>query len=137
MYKRFQTGIRVGSLSPQYFTQYFSSIGGVQRKRTQYIKFNGYTITVECPSFKFTGYENIPSLGCGKNYAHVGFEQDVAFPVFNHDFSLYYWEKKTFKNRLYFNELEFVCNPVTNMVSVDFEFSKIIQFEDSDVWLVI
>ena len=135
MYRHFQKGIRVGGLSPQYFHKYFSSAGGVKGKRLQYIKFNGYTITVECPSFKFTGYENIPTLGCAKSYANVAFEQDVPYAVYNHDYSLYCLHKTTIKHRLYFHKLEFICNPVTNMVSVDFEFRKEFKLEGCDQWL--
>ncbi|EFC38802.1 predicted protein [Naegleria gruberi] len=131
MFKRFQTGIRIASLKPEWFSHYFESCGGKMKNRVQYIRYNGHSLSITCPSYEFYGLENMPPLNCNGSYASTVFQ--VSQPILmNHPFQPHFkWiEQWKFVYRLYFSKLVFICNPVTNMVSVDLEFTKDVQSMD-------
>lgn len=138
MWKRYQKGVRVGCLYPEYFMQYFSSHNQAKfKKRVQYIRYNGNFITVECPSYEFNEFDHLPGLNCGRNYALVA-HKITHYQTKFHDHLPYYWyEQKTFMYKMYFTRIAFICNPVTNMVTIDYEFTKELFDEETEQFVVL
>jgi hypothetical protein len=125
MMKRFQKGVRVGTLYPEYFIQYFSSHKeAVYRKRQQYIHFNGNLITTECPSYEFSSFDDLPGLNCQGNYAMMASRITHNQIVYHPTRPLHWFVPKTYLVKTYYSKLCFICNPITNMVCIDYEFRK-------------
>ena len=98
--------------------------------RTQYIKFNGNIVMIKCPSFVFTGFDCLPGLNCDRSFAFFNTRvtiHEVEFEKLpNGVFSGRYWlNEKHYIYENYLNRISFTCNPVTQLVKCDFEFTKI------------
>lgn len=126
IHKRYQDKIFIGGLTVEYFVSYFSRVENhvVNDPRKQFMHFNGQIITVNCPSFSFIGFDNLPSLGNKKAYHGVTWNVYTNQRVYNNTRNMYQYEPRCDVYRVRFVYLEFFCNPVTNLVFAKYEIVK-------------
>ncbi|KAL9645736.1 hypothetical protein ABK040_003468 [Willaertia magna] len=73
-FKRYQCGIIVECLQPNYFLQYFSLQNYKFEIRKQILKYENQFRTINCYAFVFNKFEDILSFKCNSKYATRGFK---------------------------------------------------------------
>lgn len=138
MHKRYQRNIKVGSLHPDYFNQYFSQQGGSSCNRVKYLSYFGNHITVNCLAYEFNSFDSLPGLFNDRHYAHISWKSCLKTLIQHNSFPLAYCiADLIYEFRVYFTRIVFICNPITHMVSVDFEMVKERKLDGTNNWIII
>ncbi|KAG2372630.1 hypothetical protein C9374_008993 [Naegleria lovaniensis] len=132
--KRYQRGIKLGCLNPDYFVRYFGNSSARYITKHQVLNFDNHTRRIECIGFAFDNFEDMPGLNCGKTYALRGFVAQNPVRVFDHDINQYVTMHFDFQYRMYFTKLVFYCNTESWMVTVDFDWTIERYNEMNDTW---
>ncbi|KAG2387502.1 hypothetical protein C9374_001096 [Naegleria lovaniensis] len=121
--KRYQRGIKIGCLDPEYFVRYFGNSSARYVTKHQVLHFENHTRRIECIGFAFDNFEDMPGLNCGKSYALRGFLVQHPVWIFDHNINQYVRKDFEYLYRMFFTKLVFYCNTESWMVTVDFDWT--------------
>ncbi|KAL9642724.1 hypothetical protein ABK040_009802 [Willaertia magna] len=120
-FKRYQRNIHVGSLNPFHFDLYFS----LQKNplfihKGQKLVFENERKDISYIGYEFKSLDDLPLLGCKKEYASRLFFVDQAYNLnINNKTQA---KRKKINYRIYYDRILFICNIKSWLITVDFDF---------------